>query len=101
LIKNALTLTLKNDWENFKDLARDLNIKKEETELTEKQTDLLKIENDSTVAALYCITKQELKHICSTFKVLNNKNPSYCKTLLECFSSRTATQSQDNLDKTR
>jgi hypothetical protein len=86
LIRNALILTLKNSWEDFKDLAVCFNIKKEETELTEKQSDFLRIENDISIAALYGITKQEMEHIISTFKVLNSKNPSYCAALLEKFN---------------
>lgn len=82
LAMNALKLTLYYNWQDFKELAEEFNISKKETEITEKQADMLQIENDCIVSKLYNITGDELEHICSTFKVLNTKRPEYVKTLL-------------------
>ncbi len=83
LIKNALLLTLSYNYDDFEELANELNINKKEIPKTIKQKDMLKIENDCIVAKLYNISEDELKHICTTFKVLNSKNPAYTKTLIE------------------
>ncbi len=83
LIRNSLILTLHNDWNSFKELAKKFDIAEEDTTLTDKQVDLIKIENDIIIAKLYDITKEELTYLCSTFKVLNRNNPAYCATLIE------------------
>lgn len=83
LIKNALKLTLFHDFDSFKELADEYGITKEDLPKTQKQVDMLKIQNDIIVAKMYEITHEELKHICSTFKVLIHKNKGYVETLLE------------------
>jgi hypothetical protein len=87
LILNALKLTLHYNWDDFVELADQFNLTKEDIPKTQKQVDLMKIENDCIVAKLYQITHEELVHICSSFKVLNNKNPSYTKTLIERYKA--------------
>jgi hypothetical protein len=87
LILNALKLTLHYNWDDFDELADQFNLTKEDIPKTQKQVDLMKIENDCIVAKLYQITHEELVHICSSFKVLNNKNPSYTKTLIERYKA--------------
>lgn len=82
LVKNTLILTLANNWEGFAELAPLFSITKEQTELTEKQYQLLQIANDVMIAKLYGITKEELAYILSTFKVLNKNKPEYGATLL-------------------
>ena len=87
LILNALKLTLHYNWEDFVELAEQFKISKADIPKTKKQVDLIKIENDCLVARLYQITERELVHICSSFKVLNNKNPGYTKTLIEKYQA--------------
>ncbi|MFK5976663.1 MAG: restriction endonuclease [Sulfurovum sp.] len=85
LIINSLKLTLYYNFDDFKSLATEYNISKKDLPQTDKQVDMLKIENDIIVAKMYGISYEELEHILSTFKVFNRKNPHYIASLLESF----------------
>jgi type II restriction/modification system DNA methylase subunit YeeA len=89
LIKNALLLTLHHDYNAFKELADDYGIIKQQVEnITEKQADLLQIENNILIANLYDISKPELKYILSTFKVLSKNKPEYVRTSVERYERK-------------
>ncbi len=85
LILNGLKLSLKNDFEKFKELADEFGIKKTDLPTTPKQWDLLQIKNDCMVAKMFNISKDELEYILSTFKVLKNKKPQYVSEFLRQF----------------
>lgn len=87
LIKNTLKLTLYHDFNLFKELADEYCITTEDLPKTDKQVDMLKIDNDIIVAKMYEITHEELTHILSTFKVFKSKNPAYVNALLEKYKS--------------
>jgi hypothetical protein len=88
LIKNALLLTLYYNFTDFKELADDYAITQKQVEdITEKQADLIKIENDILVCKLYDITKAELEYMLATFKVFNKKRTAYVQTLLEKYKT--------------
>jgi hypothetical protein len=82
LIINSLKLTLYHNYDDFQELADEHGLSKNDIPTTEKQVDMLKIENDIIVAKMYDISSDELEHILSTFKVFNKKHSAYCKTLL-------------------
>lgn len=82
LMSNSLKLTLHYNYNDFEELAQKFNINKEDIPITEKQVDLLKIENDILVAKLYDLSSEDLKHICSYFKVLLKNKPEYISSLL-------------------
>ncbi len=86
LVINSLMLTLSNDFESFEELAREFGIAKNDLPKTQKQIDMLKIQNDCIVAKMYDISKDELEYILSTFKVLNNKKPEYVNALIEAYN---------------
>lgn len=83
LLLNGLKLSLKNDFENFKELADEFGIEKIDLPKTPKQWDLLQIKNDCMVAKMFDISKDELEYILSTFKVLKNKKPQYVNEFLQ------------------
>lgn len=85
LIINSLKLTLYHNYDDFIELADEYSLSKEDIPTTEKQVDMLKIENDIIVAKMYDITSDELEHIVSTFKVFNRKHSAYGKTLLNMY----------------
>jgi type II restriction/modification system DNA methylase subunit YeeA len=88
LVRNALLLTLYHDYNPFKELADNTGITHKQVEdITEKQADLIRIENDILIAKMYSIDKRELEYILSTFKVLNKNKPAYVKTLLERYEN--------------
>jgi len=86
LMFNSLKLTLYYDYDEFEELANKFNIGKKDIPKTEKQVDLLKIENDILVSKLYNLSLEDLKHICSYFKVLSKNKPEYISVLLDSFS---------------
>jgi len=88
LIINSLLLSLKNDFETFKELADEFGIKKIDLPKTPKQWGLLQIKNDCMVAKMFNISKDELKYILSTFKVLKNKKPQYVNEFLRQYEDK-------------
>jgi hypothetical protein len=90
IIKNSFLLNWhhskkSNNPTGFDKNAKELDISEENLPKTEKSYNLLRLENDKLIAELYGISKQEMEHITSEayFKVLQNKNPAYLRTLLE------------------
>ncbi len=87
LIINSLKLTLYFNFDDFKELANEYKLTKDDLPTTPKQVDMLKIENDIIVAKMYDIEYKELEHILSTFKVFNKKYPAYISILLSQYKS--------------
>ncbi len=88
LIKNALKLNIAANpqgFENLKNFIENLG----EIPQTDKQKNMLKIENDCMVARLYGMSVEELRHLTSEayFKVLHEKNPAYIETLLSRYKT--------------
>ncbi|TQV64169.1 MAG: restriction endonuclease [Sulfurovum sp.] len=88
LLLNGLKLSLKNDFETFKELADEFGIKKTDLPTTPKQWDFLQIKNDCMVAKMFNISKDELEYILSTFKVLKNKKPQYVSEFLRQYEDK-------------
>ncbi len=83
LYLNALKLTLAYNFESFKDLAEQFNIKEQDLPRTAKERDLLKIQNDIEIAKIYGLTYKELAHIISDnyFKTMNKEQSGYVNLL--------------------
>lgn len=77
LAKNALRLTLRENWDDFAELAPLFNLTENDLPKTDKIADGLRFDNDKTVAKLYGISEHDLRHILKSFAVLNNKRPEY------------------------
>ena len=77
LARNALLLTLANDWNSFQELAPLFGIQREDLPATPKAYDLLRYANDTIVARLYGISKRHLGYILESFPVLTSKRPEY------------------------
>ena len=82
LAKNALLLTLAASWDDFAELAPLFNVQKQDVPATAKAMDMLRAENDKTVARLYGITDGELAHLLKSFKGMATKRPEYLALLL-------------------
>lgn len=82
LAKNALLLTLATSWDDFAELAPLFNVQKQDVPATAKAMDMLRAENDKTVARLYGITEGELAHLLKSFKGMATKRPEYLALLL-------------------
>ena len=81
LAKNALLLSLAASWNDFAELAPLFNVQRKDLPLTAKAKDLLRAENDRTVARLYGITAAELAHLLRSFKGMATKRPEYLALL--------------------
>jgi len=81
LAKNALLLTLAASWGDFAELAPLFQVQRKDLPLTAKAKDLLRADNDRTVARLYGITAPELDHLLRSFKGMATKRPEYLALL--------------------
>lgn len=81
LAKNALLLTLASSWDDFAELAPLFNVQPKDLPTTAKAQDLLRAQNDKTVARLYGITNAEFTHLLRSFKGLAAKRPEYLALL--------------------
>lgn len=81
LAKNALLLSLAASWDDFAELAPLFQVQRQDVPLTAKAKDLLRAENDKTVARLYGITAPEFAHLLRSFKGLATKRPEYLALL--------------------
>jgi hypothetical protein len=81
LAKNALLLTLAASWSDFAELAPLFQVQRKDLPLTAKAKDLLRADNDRTVARLYGITAPELDHLLRSFKGMATKRPEYLALL--------------------
>ena len=81
LAKNALLLSLAASWEDFAELAPLFNVQRSDVPATAKARDLLRAENDKTVARLYGITDVGFAHLLRGFKGLASKRPEYLALL--------------------
>ena len=81
LAKNALLLTLAASWDDFAELAPLFNVTRQDVPGTTKAQDLLRAQNDKTVARLYGITAPEFAHLLRSFKGLATKRPEYLALL--------------------
>ena len=81
LARNALLLTLAASWDDFAELAPLFNLTRQEVPATPKAQDLLRAQNDQTVARLYGITAPEFAHLLRSFKGLATKRPEYLALL--------------------
>ena len=85
LVQNSFRILLFQNSDgvaNFSEMAKNIpeleNLQKPKTE---KEFINLKLKNDLLILKLYDISKPELKHILSTFKVLKKKNEKYVNLL--------------------
>jgi hypothetical protein len=81
LAKNALLLSLAASWSDFAELAPLFQVQRKDLPLTAKAKDLLRADNDRTVARLYGITAPELDHLLRSFKGMATKRPEYLALL--------------------
>ena len=81
LAKNALLLTLAASWDDFAELAPLFNVSRQAVPSTPKAQDLLRAQNDKTVARLYGITDAEFSHLLRSFKGMAAKRPEYLALL--------------------
>ena len=81
LARNALLLTLAASWDDFAELAPLFNVTRQDVPSTTKAQDLLRAQNDKTVARLYGITAPEFAHLLRSFKGLATKRPEYLALL--------------------
>lgn len=81
LARNALLLTLAASWDDFAELAPLFDIARKDVPATPKAQDLLRAQNDKTVARLYGITEAEFAHLLRSFKGLATKRPEYLSLL--------------------
>ena len=83
LALNALKLQLYNDKsEDFKELADEFKISKNQIPSTQKLYDTLKAKNDILIAKeIYKLEKSEFIYMLTTFKVLNAKQPGFISLL--------------------
>ncbi|OBV29823.1 restriction endonuclease [Helicobacter sp. CLO-3] len=83
LALNALKLQLYNDKAgNFKELADEFKISKNQIPSTQKLYDTLKAKNDILIAKeIYKLEKSEFIYMLTTFKVLNTKQPGFIALL--------------------
>ena len=77
-----MLLTLAASWDDFAELAPLFNVQKQDVPATAKAMDMLRAENDKTVARLYGITDGELAHLLKSFKGMATKRPEYLALLL-------------------
>jgi len=90
LVQNSFKILLfqnSDEVANFSEMAKNIpeleNLQKPKNE---KEFINLKLKNDLLILKLYDISKPELKHILSTFKVLNKKQPKYVNLLENRFN---------------
>jgi hypothetical protein len=81
LAKNALLLSLSASWDDFAELAPLFDILPADVPYTAKAKDLLRAENDKTVARLYGISDAEFTHLLRSFKGMATKRPEYLALL--------------------
>ena len=81
LARNALLLTLVATWHDFAELAPLFNVTQKDVPSTAKAQDLLRAQNDKTVARLYGITEVEFAHLLRSFKGMATKRPEYLALL--------------------
>ena len=81
LAKNALRLSLSASWSDFAELAPLFGIQPADVPFTAKAKDLLRAENDKTVARLYGISAAEFTHLLRSFKGMASKRPEYMALL--------------------
>ncbi|MBV5298208.1 MAG: N-6 DNA methylase [Rhodoferax sp.] len=81
LAKNALLLSLSASWDDFAELAPLFDLQPGDVPFTAKARDLLRAENDKTVARLYGMTDAEFAHLLSSFKGMATKRPEYLALL--------------------
>lgn len=82
LTQNSLLLSCAYN-KAFFELLPQFGLAEKQVPTTPKLIDMLKIRNDVLVAELYGVSKEEMRHILQSFKVLNGKHPEYGATLLE------------------
>jgi len=81
LAKNALLLSLSASWDDFAELAPLFDVRPADVPFTAKARDLLRAENDKTVARLVGITHAEFAHLLRSFKGMASKRPEYLALL--------------------
>jgi hypothetical protein len=81
LAKNALLLSLSASWAGFAELAPLFDIQPADVPFTAKARDLLRADNDKTVARLYGISDAEFSHLLGSFKGMATKRPEYLALL--------------------
>lgn len=81
LAKNALLLSLSASWADFAELAPLFDIQPADVPFTAKARDLLRADNDKTVAKLFGIGDAEFSHMLGSFKGMATKRPEYLALL--------------------
>ncbi len=81
LAKNALLLSLSDNWDDFAELAPLFAVQPKDLPFTVKAQDKLRAQNDRLVAKLYGISASELAHLLRSFKVMAGKRPEYMALL--------------------
>ncbi|MDR1085218.1 MAG: restriction endonuclease [Deltaproteobacteria bacterium] len=82
IIRNSALLSLYKAPEILAEIKTDLKIKDSELIKTDQTFERKKAALDLSVAGLYELDGQDLKHIAASFKVLNNKNPYFIQHVL-------------------
>ncbi len=81
LAKNALLLSLAASWDDFAELALLFDVQPGDVPHTAKARDLLRADNDRTVARLYGLDATEFTHLLRSFTGMAGKRPEYLALL--------------------